>query len=99
VTVQFHENHIYKKKKKKNKNKRATLSAAEAEYISLAECVMQGMWFRNLFKEMINKDIKLKIMQDNKTFNCNSSIYLKIQILMVDASTLILNTYLFKKTL
>jgi len=27
----------------KKKKKRATLSAAEAEYISLAECVMQGM--------------------------------------------------------
>jgi len=43
-----------------------TLSTAEAEYVSLIECVKQGMWFRNLFKVMINKDIKIKIMVDNK---------------------------------
>jgi len=43
-----------------------TLSTAEAEYVSLTECVKQGMRFRNLFKEMINKDIKIKIMVDNK---------------------------------
>ena len=46
--------------------KNSNFTTAEAEYISLTECVKHGMWFRNLFKEMINKDIKIKIMVDNK---------------------------------
>jgi len=46
--------------------KNSNFTTAEAEYVSLTECVKHGMWFRNLFKEMINKDIKIKIMVDNK---------------------------------
>ena len=56
VTVHFYGNHNYKKI--------VTLSTAEKEYISLTECVKQRIQFINLFKEMTNKDIKIKIMVD-----------------------------------
>jgi len=47
--------------------KNVTLSTAEAEFISLTECTKQALWFKNLFKEIFNQDIKFKIMVDNKT--------------------------------
>jgi len=32
----------------------------------LTECAKQGIWFKNLFKEIFIKEIKIKIMEDNK---------------------------------
>ena len=46
--------------------KTVTLSTAEAEFVSLTECAKQGLWFKNLFKEIFDKEIKIKIMVDNK---------------------------------
>jgi len=46
--------------------KNVTLFTAEAEFVSLTECAKQGLWFKNLYKEIFNKDIEIKIMVDNK---------------------------------
>ena len=46
--------------------KSVTLSTAEAELVSLTECAKQGIWFKNLFKEIFDKEIKIKIMVENK---------------------------------
>eukprot|EP00833_Pecoramyces_ruminatium_P017312 jgi/Orpsp1_1/1191344/evm.model.d7180000085092.1 len=43
-----------------------TLSSAEAEFVSLTQCACKGIWFKNLFKEIFNSKMKLKIMVDNK---------------------------------
>jgi len=34
--------------------------------LGLTECTKQALWFKNLFKEIFNQDIKFKIMVDNK---------------------------------
>jgi len=46
-----------------------SLLIAKAEYVSLTECVKKGMRFTNLFREIINKDIKIKNVVDNKETN------------------------------
>jgi len=46
--------------------KNVTLSTAEAEFVSLTECTKQALWFKNLFKEIFNQEIKFKIIVDNK---------------------------------
>ena len=34
--------------------------------LSLTECTKHALWFKNLFKEIFNYEIKFKIMEDNK---------------------------------
>jgi len=50
VIVQFHRN--------LNNKKSVTLSTAEVEFVSLTECAKQGIWFKNLIKEIFNKENK-----------------------------------------
>jgi len=42
-----------------NYRKNVTLSTAEAEFVSLTECTKQALWFKNLFKEIFNQEIKI----------------------------------------
>ena len=43
-----------------------TLSTAEAEFVSLTECAKHGIWLKNLFEEITNKNVLIKIKVDNK---------------------------------
>ena len=43
---------------KSQQQKSVILSTAEAEFVSLTEYAKQGIWFKNLFKEIFNKEIK-----------------------------------------
>jgi len=43
-----------------------TLSTAEAEFVSLTECSKHGIWLKNLFEEITNKKVLIKIKVDNK---------------------------------
>jgi len=43
-----------------------TLSTAETEFVSLTECAKHGIWLKNLFEEITNKNVLIKIKVDNK---------------------------------
>jgi len=45
--------------------KNITLSTAEAEFVSLTECIKQINWLRNLLKEIFNLNFKININVDN----------------------------------
>jgi len=51
---------------KSSLQKIVTLSSAEAEYVSLTDCATKGIWFKQLFKEIFNKEINIKIYVDNQ---------------------------------
>lgn len=51
-----------------------TLSSTESEYVALAECVREGLWYRNLLSELdFGSNSPMKINQDNQ-----STIYIAL---------------------
>jgi len=42
-------------------HKNVTLSTADAEFVSLTECVKQGIWLKNLFEKITKHKLKIKI--------------------------------------
>jgi len=42
------------------------LSTLEAEFVSLNECAKHGKWLKNLFEEITNINVLIKMKIDNK---------------------------------